>query len=87
MAKRSKLLKKVLSGSKNIRFDDFVALLEGFGFESRRIRGSHHIFSQPDISEQLSIQPKKNGQAKPYQIRQLLKLREKHDLRLDEDES
>ena len=39
-----KLLKKALSGSKNIRFADMVKLIEAFGFELARVTGSHYIF-------------------------------------------
>ena len=44
---KHKLLKKVLSGSKNIRFGDFVTLVEAFGFQLVRVRGGHHIFERP----------------------------------------
>jgi predicted RNA binding protein YcfA (HicA-like mRNA interferase family) len=80
---KRKLLQKILSGSKNIRFDDLVALAEAFGFNLSRINGSHHIFVHPDISEQLNLQ-KVKGKAKPYQIQQLLKLVEAHDLELED---
>ena len=82
MVKKSKILKKILSGSKNVRFGEFVALLEGFGFVLDRINGSHHIFSHPSLPEHLSIQPRKDGKAKPYQIHQLLKLIEQYELKL-----
>lgn len=85
MSKKRKLIEKVLSGSKNIRFDDFITLLGGFGFILDRVRGSHHIFSHPDIPDLLSIQPKKNGQAKPYQIREFIKFLDRYNLKLDED--
>jgi len=42
---KRKLLAKLLAGSKNIRFDDFVSLLEALGFRLSRINGSHRIFS------------------------------------------
>lgn len=35
----------------------------------------------------LSLQPTQNGQAKPYQIRQFLKLVEEYDLHLHDDDS
>jgi predicted RNA binding protein YcfA (HicA-like mRNA interferase family) len=41
---KKKLLEKVLSGSNNIRFSEFVILVEAFGFTLARTRGSHHIF-------------------------------------------
>ncbi len=85
--KKRKLLEKVLSGSKNIRFEEFVLLLVGFGFELKRIRGSHHLFKHPTVPALLSIQPTNSGQAKPYQVHQFLKLVEEFNLRLnDEDE-
>jgi predicted RNA binding protein YcfA (HicA-like mRNA interferase family) len=87
MAKRRKLLQKILSGSKNIRFGDFVALIEAFGFALERISGSHHIFSHPDVPQTISAQPDKNKQAKPYQVRQFLRLVEKYDLVLQDEES
>ena len=79
---RKKILQKILTGSKNIRFSDMMILVEGFGFTLSRTDGSHHIFTRPDIPELMNLQDVK-GQAKPYQIRQFLKLIEKHDLRLE----
>jgi predicted RNA binding protein YcfA (HicA-like mRNA interferase family) len=78
-----KLLKKILAGSKNIRFNDFVKLVEGFGFRLSRIRGSHHIFEHPDVQEIVNLQNSK-GQVKPYQIRQFLQLVEQYDLELED---
>jgi predicted RNA binding protein YcfA (HicA-like mRNA interferase family) len=78
-----KLLEKILSGSKNIRFNDFVGLVEAFGFDLSRVRGSHHIFEHPDVPELLNLQNSK-GQAKPYQIRQFLQLVERYSLELED---
>lgn len=85
MVKKRKLFQKILSSPKNIRFEEFITLLEAFGFEMARIRGSHHVFSHPDIETLLSIQSQKDGKAKPYQIRQFLKLIEENNLKLRED--
>jgi predicted RNA binding protein YcfA (HicA-like mRNA interferase family) len=79
MAKLEKLLKKIQGESKNVRFSDFLGLVEAFGFQLARINGSHHIFQHPAISEQLNLQ-NKNGQAKPYQIKQFLRLVEEYNL-------
>ena len=62
-----------------------VNLVQGFGFTLSRTDGSHHIFTQPDIPELVNLQNVK-GQAKPYQIRQFLKLVEKYNLKLEENE-
>jgi len=82
---RKKLLQKILAGSKNIKFPDMVNLVKGFGFNLSRTDGSHHIFVRPNIPELVNLQNLK-GQAKPYQIRQFLKLIEKHNLKLKENE-
>lgn len=80
---RRKLLKKIIGGSKNIRYSDMANLVKGFGFQISRTEGSHHIFVRPDIPELVNLQDVK-GQAKPYQIRQFLKLVEKHNLKLED---
>jgi predicted RNA binding protein YcfA (HicA-like mRNA interferase family) len=82
--KRRKLLKKVLASPKNIRFADMVTLVEGFGFQLARVSGSHHIFERPDVPEIINLQNRK-GKAKPYQIRQFLKLVEQYNLALGEE--
>jgi len=80
---RRKLLKKIISGSKNIRFTAMVNLVRDFSFELSRTEGSHHIFFRPDVPELVNLQNVK-GQAKPYQMGQFLKLVEKHNLKLED---
>lgn len=82
MVKKSKVFRKILSGSKNVRFSEFNLVIEAFGFTFERIRGSHHIYSHPQIPQPISVQPDNNGQAKPYQMKQFTKLVEKYDLSL-----
>jgi len=84
MVTKRKTLQKILAGSKNIRFPDIKELVEGFGFRLSRTDGSHHIFVHPDIPELVNLQEVK-GQTKPYQMRQFLKLIERHNLKLEED--
>jgi hypothetical protein len=85
--KRKALLQRILQGHyQNLDFDDLVSLVEGFGFELDRIRGSHHIFTHPGIPDLLSLQSVR-GQAKPYQVRQLLRLVERYNLRLEDSGS
>jgi len=81
--KKAKLLRKISDSPKNTSFSDFISLIEGFNFELARINGSHHIYAHPEISELVNIQNVK-GNAKPYQIKQFLKLVEKHNLTLKE---
>jgi hypothetical protein len=58
-------------------------LVEAFGFELKRVSGSHHIFAHADVLELVNLQ-EVDGQAKPYQIRQFLKLVERYSLELEE---
>jgi predicted RNA binding protein YcfA (HicA-like mRNA interferase family) len=81
--KPRKLLQKILSGARNIKFTDFIHLVEAFGFHLSRIKGSHHMFVHPDVDELVNIQDV-NGEAKPYQIKQFLELVEAYDLRMED---
>lgn len=83
--KKRKLLEKALAGSRNIRFDDMVLLVESFGFRLSRVSGSHHIFVHPKVKQLLNLQNVK-GKAKPYQVRQFLQIVERHDLKIGEDQ-
>jgi predicted RNA binding protein YcfA (HicA-like mRNA interferase family) len=81
---RKKLLRRLAQGSlHNVAFSDMVNLAQGFGFTRARIAGSHHILVHPDISELVNLQ-EVQGEAKPYQIRQFLRLVERHNLTLEE---
>ena len=82
MTQKQKLLRKLLAGSNNIAFNDMLAIVEAFGFSLSRVNGSHHIFENTAIGEQLNLQNKK-GKAKPYQIKQFLQLVEQYNLTLD----
>ncbi len=83
--KRRKLLQKALSSPKNVRFNEMVTLAEAFGFRLSRVKGSHHIFIHPQVRELVNLQDV-DGRAKPYQIRQFLRLVERYNLTM-EDES
>ena len=81
---RKKLLRRLVRGTlQNVAFRDMVSLIQGFGFRLVRTHGSHQIFAHPDISELINVQDV-GGQAKPYQIRQFLRLVERHNLKLEE---
>jgi predicted RNA binding protein YcfA (HicA-like mRNA interferase family) len=83
---RRKLLARLARGEvKNVAFADLQNLAEGLGFELRRVGGSHHIYVHPDVEQLLNIQEVR-GQAKPYQVRQLLRLIERYGLSLENDE-
>lgn len=83
---RKRLLKRLAGGAPaNVAFNDMISLAEGLGFRVARVRGSHHILTHPEIEEIVNLQEVK-GKAKPYQIRQFLRLVERHNLALEEGE-
>ena len=84
--KGKKLLKRLSEGNvRNVAFGDMVTMVEGFGFRLVRSSGSHHIFTHPNVTELVNLQDVK-GEAKPYQIRQFLRLVEQYNLRLEQEE-
>ena len=80
--KAAKIWQALLEGSRNVRFDDLIRLAEAFGFELKRVAGSHHILAHPAMSDLLNLQPGPDGKAKPYQIKQLVAVVERHGLKL-----
>ncbi len=82
---RRKLLLRLSHGHlKNVAFSDIINLAEGFGFRFSRRSGSHRIYVHPEIPELVNLQDVR-GEAKPYQIRQLLRLVERYNLRLEDE--
>ena len=78
----SQLFTRLSAGHlQNVSFSDMRRLARAFGFRQLRVRGSHHIFSHPAITELLNLQDR-SGQAKPYQIRQFLQLVAANNLRM-----
>ena len=83
MSKHAKLLERILLGASdaNVPFAGLCHMLQRLGF-GMRVRGSHHIFSRPDIAEILNLQPR-GGNAKPYQVKQVRNLLLKYKLTED----
>jgi predicted RNA binding protein YcfA (HicA-like mRNA interferase family) len=83
--KRRKLLQKLSEGQlKNVAFGDMMNMVEGFGFRLDRMSGSHHIFIHPAVQELVNLQEVK-GEAKPYQIRQFLRIVDRYNLRMEDE--
>jgi predicted RNA binding protein YcfA (HicA-like mRNA interferase family) len=83
--KPRRLLNRLARGSlQNVSFGDFTTLVERFGFYSARVEGSHHIFVNDRIQQQLNLQAVR-GEAKPYQIRQFLRIVEQYNLTFDDE--
>lgn len=87
MVKKQKLYQRILNNQKNVKFNQLITVVEAFGFVLDRIKGSHHTYKHADIDEAfLQLQPGKNGEAKPYQIKQFLSLVEEYALRMEQAE-
>lgn len=79
-----RLFKKALNSPKNLPFHDFLSLTRAFGSRLERTSGSHHILVHDHVPEPLNIQ-EVGGKAKPYQVRQFLRLVEVRSLELESD--
>jgi len=81
------MLAKILAGTsdQNVPFDELVTLLRHLGFQLR-IVGSHHIFSCEGVTEILNLQPRRDGTAKPYQVKQVRQVVTRYRL-TDEDDA
>lgn len=78
-----KLLARLTRGAQaNVRFAEMQGLVEAFGFRLVRVSGSHHLYSHPDVDKLVNLQ-EVGGQAKPYQVRQFLRLVERYGVRLE----
>ena len=79
-----RLQKKLERGDHaNVRFGDLTRLLEALGFRLNRVRGSHHVYTHPDIPEILNLQNVR-GQAKPYQVRQVARTMTEHQMCIED---
>jgi hypothetical protein len=74
MSKCDDLLEKARNNRKGLRYEELVQLAECHGFRFARQRAtSHAIYKREGYRDHLNFQPKKDGKAKPAQVRSLLK--------------
>lgn len=55
MTRRQKRLEKIRQNPKNVKFADLRQLLEDYGFELKRTKGSHHTFVGMVGEEKVSL--------------------------------
>ncbi|AUT02545.1 type II toxin-antitoxin system HicA family toxin [Aliinostoc sp. HNIBRCY26] len=73
MSKLKKLVEQFLKRPPEVRFEEVRYLLEAFGFEEKRSKGSHHSFR--DSQGRILTIPKKSGQkVKGVYIQQIIEL-------------
>jgi predicted RNA binding protein YcfA (HicA-like mRNA interferase family) len=70
---KRKLLERARNNPQDVRFTDFVALAEALGYRLDRTQGSHRVYVHPALPLHLNVQPRKDGKAKDYQVRRLLR--------------
>jgi hypothetical protein len=75
----AKLLAGMREHPKSVRFSDALAVAEHY-FGQVRISGSHHVFKTPWPADPRVNLQKATGNAKPYQVGQLLKAVDKLEL-------
>jgi hypothetical protein len=75
MSNCQKLYEQAQHSAANFRFDDLCTLAECYGWEFKRQKGSHKIYENksltPEQGRTMNFQ-NLNGNAKPYQVKQLL---------------
>ena len=75
----SVIYQKIKKSPTNIRFEEICEIAEEFEFHFKGGKGSHRIFVRRGIKEMLNFQNDK-GMAKPYQVKQFIKVIEKYNL-------
>jgi hypothetical protein len=84
MSKIEKLFERVRNNPQNVRFDEMCKLAEVYGFKYKGGKGSHKAYSKKGIVDILNFQ-NVHGRAKPYQVKQFLKIVEDNDLTMKEE--
>jgi Predicted periplasmic or secreted lipoprotein len=86
MGKLRKLIEQFLNQPPEVRFEDVRYLLETFGFEEKRSKGSHHSFRDSQ-ARKITI-PKKGGQkVKGIYVQQIVELLNLEEWSDDDTES
>lgn len=81
----ARLLERILQGAvSNVDLVDLVTLLVALGFSEVGGKGSHRVFARAGVAELVNLQ-ETGGQAKPYQVRQVVTLVRRYDLRLEDE--
>jgi len=82
MANTRKLYERAKCSRNNWQFSDFVRLIEGVGYVHARTKGDHRFYTHPCAPGLLNIQPR-HGEAKPSQIREVVKRIEEYGLLME----
>lgn len=73
MGKTEKLIERMRRAPQNVRFDDLVKVCADYFGEPRQDGTSHKVYKTPWQGDpRVNIQRGKDGNAKAYQVRQVL---------------
>jgi len=76
---REEIYRKFKERPANVRFEEVCKAAEIFGFKFKGGKGNHRIFARAGVKELLNFQ-NVTGMAKPYQVRQFIRIIEKYNL-------
>lgn len=76
MTRKIKQIDKIKANPKDVKFSDLVILLKEFGFDLKRIKGSHHVYNRDDVT---FVVPVHKNRIKEIYVRRVLSLIEKFE--------
>ena len=71
MSDRERLLAKIRSRPNSVRFDELTKLLCWYGFELRRVRGSHHLYRRGSFNV---VVPRRTPHVHSYVVKQVIQI-------------
>ena len=71
MSKQEKLLAKIRNNPHGVRFEDLTKVLEWYGFELKRIKGSHHSYVRGHLNLTVS---RRTPHLRSYIVKQALQI-------------
>jgi predicted RNA binding protein YcfA (HicA-like mRNA interferase family) len=83
MGRIEKLLEKARQSPANFSYKDLVQLAVMVGFEKKGGKGGHELFKHPLGPPRMNFQ-NVHGKAKDYQVKQLIRYIDDHNLIADE---
>jgi hypothetical protein len=72
----------IVAGSRDLRFRDFVGVVDASGFRRKRTRGSHLVYSHRTFHGRSACN-RRGGRAKQYKFAQFLEIVEEFGLRME----
>ena len=86
MVRRDKLLQVAQQRPAGLKFRELCSLVEAVGYQLDRQEGSHLIYWHPlrRDAPRLNLQEGRSSSAKPYQVRQVLRIIEDYGLEVGE---